>query len=173
MALILQTDDGNVAGANAYIDVATFAAYHADRGNAIPGTPTNEQLEQAIIRATDYLDQRFKFVGRVINGRRQTTMWPRMDAWDCDRNLVTGIPLEVKEATAEYALRALTAVLNPDPERDASGAKVQSKSQQVGPIAQSFTFVSGAAFSMPTYPAADARLRRAGLIMSGGTLLRA
>lgn len=173
MALIVQTNDGNAAGANAYIDVATFSAYHADRGNAIPGTPTNEQLEQAIIRATDYLDQRFRFVGKRLLGRDQTTEWPRMDAWDLDRDLVTGIPLEVKEATAEYALRALTAALNPDPSRDASGAKVQSKSQQVGPIAQSFTYVSGAAFTMPKYPAADAKLRRSGLILSGGTLLRA
>ncbi|WVW77400.1 head-tail adaptor [Stenotrophomonas phage vB_SmaS_Bhz59] len=173
MALIVQTNDGNAAGANAYITLAFFTAYHADRGNAIPGTPTDAQKEQAIIRATDYLDQRFIFVGRRLLGRDQTTEWPRMDAWDLDRNLVTGIPLEVQEACAEYALRALTAELNPDPSRDASGAAIQSQSQQVGPIAQSVTFVSGAVFTMPKYPAADAKLRRTGLVRSGGTVLRA
>lgn len=173
MALNVQTDNGNVANANAYITLAEFTAYHADRGNAIPGTPTDAQKEQAIIRATDYLDQRFRFVGRRLLGRDQNTEWPRMDAWDLDQDLVTGIPVEIKEAAAEYALRALTAELNPDPSRDASGAKVQAKSQQVGPIAQSFTYVSGATFTMPKYPAADMKLRRSGLILSGGTVMRA
>lgn len=173
MALIVQTSEGNAAGANAYITVAEFNDYHNARGNARPGSPTNEQLEQAIIRATDYLDQRFRFIGESLRGRQQSTAWPRRDAWDCSRDLVTGIPEEVKEATAEYALRALLGVLNPDPERDSSGVAVQSKSEQVGPISRSMTFAAGAVFTMPKYPAADQKLRRACLVMTGGTSVRA
>jgi hypothetical protein len=170
MALVLQDNTGTVAGANAYISVAAFKAYHDARGNTYaPGDPA---IEFAIIKATDYLDQRFNFVGRKLAARDQETSWPRMNAYDSDRQLVNGIPLEVQEATAEYALRALTAILNPDPTRDASGATVQSKSEQVGPIAQSVTYVGGAVFIMPKYPAADQRLIKAGLVRTGGTLIR-
>lgn len=173
MALIVQSNDGNVAGANAYITVAEFTAYHDARGNARPGSPTNDDIEKAIIRATDFVDARFNYVGRPLRGRDQTTDWPRMDAWDRYRNLVTGIPVEVKEATAEYALRALTIDLNPDPTRDESGMTVQSKSEQVGPIARTVSYAEGGAFTMPKYPVADQKLRGPGLTLNGGTILRA
>jgi hypothetical protein len=112
-------------------------------------------------------------VGEALRGRDQTTAWPRRDAWDYNGDLVTGVPPEVKEAANEYGLRALSAALAPDPDRDASGARVQSKSQTVGPISQSFTFVSGAAFTMPKYPSADNKLFRSGLAMTGGRSMRA
>lgn len=173
MALVLQDNTGTVAGANAYLSVDAFKAYHDARGNSY-GAATDPDIEKAIIKATDYLDQRFNFVGRTLAARDQTTAWPRTAAYDRDRNLVTGLPLEVIEATAEYALRALTAALNPDPERDASGAAILSKSEQVGPISESVTYAAGGStsFVMPKYPAADQRLLRSGLVRTGGTVLR-
>lgn len=173
MALIVQDNTGSVAGANAYITVAEFNAYHDDRGGDYSGAAADDEaIEAAIVRATDYLDQRFNFVGKKRLGRDQTTEWPRSDAWDRDRYYINDIPPEVKEACAEYALRALAAELNPDPERNASGVAVLSKSEAVGPISESVTFVGGAVFQMPKYPAADQKLVRAGLVRSGGTLLR-
>lgn len=171
MGLTVQDNNGSVAGANAYITVQQFKNYHADRG-ADTSAFDDEAIEAAIIRATDYLDQRFNFVGKKRLGRDQTTEWPRSDAWDRDRYYINDIPPEVKEACAEYALRALAAELNPDPERNASGVAVLSKSEAVGPISESVTFVGGAVFQMPKYPAADQKLVRAGLVRSGGTLLR-
>ena len=171
MGLTVQDNNGSVAGANAYITVQQFKNYHADRG-ADTSAFDDEAIEAAIIRATDYLDQRFNFVGKKRLGRDQTTEWPRSDAWDRDRYYINDIPPEVKEACAEYALRALAAELNPDPERNASGVAVLSKSEAVGPISESVTFVGGAVFQMPKYPAADQKLARAGLVRSGGTLLR-
>lgn len=173
MALIVQDNTGSVAGANAYITVAEFNAYHDDRGGDYSGAAADDEaIEAAIVRATDYLDQRFTFVGKKRRGRDQTTEWPRSDARDRDQHYVNDIPPEVKEACAEYALRALAAELNPDPERNASGVAVLSKSEAVGPISESVTFVGGAVFQMPKYPAADQKLVRAGLVRSGGTLLR-
>ena len=171
MGLTVQDNNGSVAGANAYITVEEFKTYHTDRGNSLAGS-TDPKIEAAIIRATDYLDQRFNFVGKKRLGRDQTTEWPRTDAWDRDRYYINDIPPEVKEACCEYALRALAAELNPDPERNASGVAVLSKSEAVGPISESVTFVGGAVFQMPKYPAADQKLVRAGLVRSGGTLLR-
>lgn len=172
MALVTQDDTGTVVGANSYIDVAYFKSYHDERGN-VYGTPTDDLIAQKIIVATDYVDARFNYVGQCLAGRNQTTMWPRLSAFDQNRLAILGIPQEVKEATAEYALRALTGDLNPDPERDLSGATIQSKSEGVGPITESVTFVGGATFQMPRYPVADQKLKRAGLVRSGGTLLRA
>ncbi len=171
MVLIVQDNTGSVPGANAYISVQDFKSYHDDRGQSYNGH-TDAQIEAAIVRATDYIDQRFVFVGKKRLGRDQTTEWPRTDAWDRDRYYITDIPPEVKEACAEYALRALAVELNPDPERDASGAAVLSKSESVGPISQSVTFAGGAVFQMPKYPAADQRLIKAGLVRSGGAVLR-
>lgn len=171
MGLTVQDNNGSVAGANAYITVEEFKTYHTDRSNAFSSF-TDLQIASAIIRATDYLDQRFNFVGKRLQGRNQSTEWPRYDAWDRDDYAINGIPGEVKEATAEYALRALSAALNPDPERDGTGAAVASKSESVGPISESITYVSGSVFTMPKYPAADQRLIKAGLTRTGGTVLR-
>jgi hypothetical protein len=49
-------------GANAYIDVAFMLSYHASRGNSFPVSPI-DGIEQAIVKATDYLDQKFSFGG--------------------------------------------------------------------------------------------------------------
>lgn len=175
MTLIVQTDNGAEAGANAYIDVAWFKAYHDARGNDYTAATDDPAIERAIIRATDYLDTRFKFVGRRRNGRDQTTEWPRTNAYDSGRNYVNDVPEEVKEATAEYALRAIAQTLVEDPTRDPSGRDVESRSESVGPIKEAVTYAQdgvGSAFSMPKYPLADRKLTKAGLTTSGGTVLR-
>ncbi len=173
MTLVVQDDNGGVAGANGYIDVAEFKAYHDDRGNDY-GTPTDPDIEIAITQATDYVDQRFRYVGQKRVGRDQTTQWPRSNAWDRDRYYVNDVPDEVKEATAEYALRTVNGeTLNPDPAEDESGATVQSKEETVGPITEKVSYVDGAQFSMPRYPAADQKLRVSGLIRSGNDVIRA
>lgn len=167
---LVQNDNGTVAGANAYITADEFRAFHGDRGTDLTGKQ-DADIETAIVRATDYLDQRFNFVGKRLT-LEQATQWPRMSAYDRDRYIINGVPKPIREACAEYAFRALTAALNPDPEADSTGATVQSKSSKVGPIEESVTYVSGAVFSMPRYPAADQRLIKTGLVRSGGTVLR-
>lgn len=167
MSFVVQTDDGDVEGANAYITLAEFAAYHGDRGNEIATFAATDR-EQAIVKATDYLDARFRFRGYKLNGNEQSTAWPRYDAYDNDKESVYGIPQAVKDATAEYALRALSLTsLNPDPVRDDSGRRVQSFSTNVaGAITESATYADAGKVELPEYPAADLKLLRAGLIMS-------
>lgn len=171
MGFAVQNNEGTVVGANAYITVQEFKDYHTDRGVDVSDFD-DQGIESAIVRATDYLDQRFIFVGGRRLGREQTTEWPRTNAWDRDRRYINDIPPEVKEACAEYAIRALSQVLNPDPERDATGRPVHSKSQTVGPISESVTFAYGGAYTMPAYPAADRKLVKAGLVRSGGNIVR-
>lgn len=170
MAFLVQNDSGNVVGATSYIPESLFIDYHADRGNVY--TATSTEIEQALVRATDHLDIAFRFVGDKLNSS-QATAWPRVDAEDIDGFLRTGIPEEVKEATAEYALVALTTPLDPTPTRDDTGRTVIEKTDTVGPITESRTYASGGAFELPKYPAADQKLFLAGLVVRGRDLLRA
>jgi hypothetical protein len=51
-----------IAGANAYIDIPYFKSYHNSRGNVF-GTPSDTALQNAIVKATDYLDQKYRYKG--------------------------------------------------------------------------------------------------------------
>lgn len=138
-------DGTGVAGANAYISVSYATAYHAERGNAWAGTTT--EMEQAIVRASDYLDQ------MPWGGTRLTTtqglQWPRV-TW--------GYPDAIKRACAEYALRARSAALESDEE---DGAAVKSLSTQVGPLQKQVVYsVSSRKASRRSYPAADRLIER-------------
>jgi len=173
MSLIVQDSSGSVSGANSYVTVAEFKVYHDDRGNDwVIIADSDTAIEQALIQATDYLDQRFTFVGKRKQGRQQSTEWPRINAWDIGRYYINDIPIEIKEAVNEYAFRALSAPLISDPDRDSTGGIIQSKSESVGPLSESVTYVGGAAYTMPKYPAADMKLKKTGLVISGGTVLR-
>lgn len=172
MPIIVQDDDGLAAGANAYTDVAAFKAYHADRGNDV-SAHADPAIEQAIVQASDYVDVRFSYVGRRAN-RDQSTAWPRSGARDFDGYSLTGVPRVVKEAAMEYAFRALTGELMPDPQRDSTGREVLSQSKTVGPISTSFTYAqSSEGATSPRYPLADNMLRRAGLVRASNTVSRA
>lgn len=170
MAIVVQTDDGSAVGANSYISVDYFRAYHTDRGNSLGAyapSGSNGDIEKALVRATDFVDQRFRYKGYKCGGVTQPTEWPRYDCWDQDDFGVVGVPKAVKEATAEYALRTLLSQkpLNPDPTVSPTGAQVLSTTQSAeGVGSQSFTYAEGSSGTLPSYPAADTKLRRAGLV---------
>src|SRR5690554_3813411 len=128
-----------MADANAYIEVAFFKSYHDDRGREY--SSDNDLLEQAIIRATDYVDNRW---GDRFKGSRLTTTqaleFPRKSLRDRTNSIVEGIPAKLKQATAEYALRAIDNELAPDPEVHASGNRVTGMREKVGPIEEEFSF---------------------------------
>lgn len=172
MAFTIQNDSGDVTEANAYISVAELDTYHTDRGNAYTGSPDATAKEQAIVKATDYLDTRFNFVG-VVWATDQSTDWPRSNAMDNSGRLISGIPKEVKEATAEYALRALLDSLVADPTRDASGQSIKRESVKADVVETTVEFMDGNSFTMPKYPIADRKLTKAGLTIRGGNLIRA
>lgn len=159
-------EDGTiVANANAYVTVAEFRAYHGDRGNSLAGFSAGN-MEDAIVRATDYLDARFQFVGQK-RSRSQSTQWPRYNAFDTDNFMVGGVPVEVKEACMEYAFIALSEDINPTPERSPTGQVVSSKSERVDVLSESTTYATGDSFTLPRYPVADLKLARSGLIIVG------
>lgn len=170
MSLIVQNDDGTVEGANGYITVAEFRAHHTTRGVAT-AEHLDAAVETAIVRATDYIDARFNYRGRPMQST-QETVWPRWGAIDSGGYAIQGIHPAVKKAACEYALRALSGELLPDPTID-SGGQVVERSEKMGPMEETVKYSSGSVGpTLPAYPKADQVLRRAGLIVSGTTLER-
>lgn len=166
-------DGTGLATANSYVTVQEFRDYHDDRGNDYSSFATGD-IQKALVRASDYIDRRFRarFVGiRLREPNSQRMEWPRTNAFYLDGSNVLGVPIEVKEATHEYALRALSAALAPDPTYDDRNQKVVSKSETVGPISESTTYQSGGAvMKFRKYPEADELLRE--LVRAGREIQR-
>lgn len=170
MAFTVQDDEGNVANANAYITEAEFHTYVTDRG--LTHSHSSSQIEKAIVTATDYIDVRFMYLGDIRNSG-QSTEFPRSSLYDRSERLVSGIPRAVKEACSEYAFRALTATLLPDPSRDGTGQTLKSSKVKADVVESEKEFMDGGSYDLPKYPIADNKLRRAGFVVTGGNVLRA
>lgn len=156
MAFVPETGQG-LEDANSYTDLAFADSYHLDRGHVAWDRFSPLQKQQALVRATDYVDKRF---GRRFRGsrrsQRQALEWPRLDAFDDDRFILAEadeIPRALAKAVAEYALRAaMIGELAPDPplpvptqdlgqlnppsppSGDIVTGQVSSKAVKVGPI---------------------------------------
>lgn len=166
MAFTVQGDTP-VTGANAYIDVATFRAYWTDRGVDTTAS-LDAAVEVAIVKGTQYLDLRFEYVGSRLS-REQDLEWPRQFAYNDRGDFVTGLPTAVKQATSEYAYRALTSSLLADPTSDDSGLTIKAKEETVGPLTEKYEYDIKAGYSLPDYPQADRILIARGLVSSGST----
>ncbi len=167
MAFQPQDNDGNVDNANSYVDVATIRAYWLDRGVDL-SLKTDDEVQVAAIKATDYLDARYKWVGYQLR-RLQGTLWPRGGV----TSFLRGIPPALSDATCMMAQRAFTKELMPDPTYDPSGGKVTSVLKEVGPIKTQtqYSESSGAsiASTTPQYPEVTLMLQGAGLISSSNS----
>ncbi len=108
--MALTPEDGTgLANADALVDLATVDAYHTALGSAA-WTGTDAIKEEAIRRASNFLNTSFSWKGYPINGRTQAMSWPRHDVVDRNGYSVASdeVPIEIKNATAEVALRELT-----------------------------------------------------------------
>ncbi|MEJ7685630.1 MAG: DnaT-like ssDNA-binding protein [Variovorax sp.] len=102
-----------------YGTVAEADVYHADRGNA-GWTGRTIDKDAALLRASIYVDsvgrKQLKngtwvtmFPGSKAGGRAQLLDWPRTGAVDYEGNTIgdAEVPIEVRQATYEAALREL------------------------------------------------------------------
>ena len=189
--LLAQDDDGVTLKANTYADIDYFTSYCIMNGKSLVKTPaipginggagtdpvlySDDDIAVGLIASRRYMDGRWgsKYIGQRSQ-EFQSTEWPRQDAYDNSDYYVYGITDYLRDAQCEYGYIALTSGvdLNPVPSRDDSGQQVQRKTTQVGPILDSVTYVNGAAFTDPTYPAADNILRSRGYVRSGSSLVR-
>lgn len=129
MALI--TEDGAAkADAESYISVADASTYHSNRGNLTWATMSNQEMEEALRRATDYIEQVYR--SRWLGYRKTTTQalsWPRSQVPFPDGGVYAyyaddAVPVELKNACAEMAWKAAAGELAPDIEQRVKREKV-------------------------------------------------
>lgn len=155
-------DGTGVADANSYTDETFADAYFLDRSDATWAAADSASKQAALIKATDYIELRFKDRWKGILAPEATTLsFPRQYFYDRKGEPVDfandGIPSDIQKATAEYALRALSADLLPDPTAADSGQAIKRTFDKVGPIETEIEYEGGAARPdlIRPYPAAD------------------
>lgn len=109
-------------------------------------------------------------IGGTDTGRPQPLSFPRSNLLDRDGILVVGIPLKLKQASAEYTVRQLSTALRIDPTDEGN---IIRKKEKVGPIEEETEYSESAPASdlIKSYPAADRLLSE--FIISSRTLIRA
>lgn len=133
MALVKETGSG-LSNSNAYDDVAGVTAYLSDRGYTLTGTTPLQ--EAAIIKASDFLDSTYTWLGSRVSAT-QSMAWPRAGASDIAEGFSIAsniVPNAVKRAVAELAYKVTSGViLLQDLDRGGRLASVT-----VGPISVSY-----------------------------------
>jgi len=104
-----------LANANAYCDVAFADQYHLDRPavGTTWGVATSDQKSAAILWATKLMDAAWFWTGYPTDAV-QALLWPRggmlkRNGWEYVD--IHTIPIEIKNATAEYARQLLVSDL--------------------------------------------------------------
>lgn len=135
--MAIDVEDGNgLADSVSYLSAAEFKEYADARGMSYEGK-SDDEIEQALIRGTSWLDSTFRsrWPGVRLNGRAQALAWPRSGATDADGEEIAEdeIPAEVLDATAEAAYRELNepGSLSPDLERGGAIRRLKAGSVEV------------------------------------------
>jgi hypothetical protein len=161
MAFLVEDGTG-LAAANSYLSVVNFKTFHNDRGSDFSAFG-NSEIEKGLVKATDYIDRRYLYVGGRVNTRDQALEWPRSNGSDPDGNLIASdsLPFEITESCAELALRALNGILMPDIGFDPTGGYVTEATDVVGSVRHTvkYSTLQGRS-NFPSYPSPESLLRR-------------
>ena len=125
MSLVVETGTGSATG-ESFCSVSDALAYHAARGNATWATITTTQQEQALRRATDYMEAVYsqRWAGTRTTSA-QALSWPRYNVFvNGFVTLSSSIPRAVINACSELALRAAAGELLSDSTQQKTRTKV-------------------------------------------------
>ncbi|MFC4729097.1 DnaT-like ssDNA-binding protein [Coralloluteibacterium thermophilus] len=144
-----------------YGTLAAADEYHAARGRAEWVGASEPDRAAALVRGSDYVDQRYAtagcgatFPGTRTGGRNQERAWPRTGAQDRDGNAIPPdqVPAEVERAAYEAAYREL---LNPGSLSPDYVPAQQVTREKVGPIEVSYAGSQDGSGSRPVIPVID------------------
>jgi len=129
MALVVENGTG-LSNANSYVSIAEADAYFVDT-DPTWGLLTDPSKTTHLIKATRFIDGRYRtrFAGVRLRGRTQVLEWPRSGVQDIQGYPLQGVPIEIKNATCESALRDIIGDLIPDVDRGG-----MERAVTVGPI---------------------------------------
>ena len=168
MAFIVEDGTG-LSTATSYGAVADADSYFTDRSSAAWTALSAGAKQVALIKATDYMDNIFRFIGiKMLN--TQALQWPRSAAYDPDGYIIEGVPVTLKKACYEYALRASAAELAPDPTYVDSNAILTMEKDQVGLVSEEKRYAVNQPNTIRAYPMADAMIKY--LTMPRGEIFR-
>lgn len=159
MPITLIVEDGTgVPNANTLASVAFVDTYHLERFN--DGWDGDAEAKaSALVVATDYLRTRFQYKGVPTHPpEEQNLPFPRRDLEDDDGRCLDPftVPLLVKEATAEFALAAITSKHELVTSRVGDG--VTRRRERVGSIETDVEYLVSEAST--TYPRALSKIAR-------------
>lgn len=125
MSLVTETGTAS-ATSESLCDVTTALAYFTNRGNATWLALSTAQQEQALRKATDYMEQVYKlqWQGLRVNNI-QALDWPRVGVTANGYYVLsTIVPVAIQRACAELALRAAAGDLLVDTTQQKTTTKV-------------------------------------------------
>lgn len=167
-------DGTGLINANAYGTVQGFKDYFADRGVDVSAI-LDPTIQTILVKATDYIEKRWhgRFKGSLeFPDTPQALSFPRLNLYDSEGRTLTGVPVMLEQGVYEYAFRANSEALAPDPEFGTNGKIATKTTDIVGPIEETREYSAGGAvdYLFRPYPAADALLRP--LLRGGGGVIR-
>ncbi len=175
MAFVFEVQDSDVptATANAYVSVADFKDYCDGRGYDYT-TPayTDAQIQEAIVRATDFMDGRWTYAGYRYDDE-QSTECPRRDVWNASGTLYLDfLPAALIQACSEYAKIDLIDGLSLSPnsvDNTTPGQLTYLRTRVEGAVEKEQHFHASKGYgasSNPSWPVADKYMRQTGLLTS-------
>lgn len=96
-------DGTGLENANSYVSVLDADNYFSARGVTEWESLEEAQKETALIKATDYIDNVFQWLGKKLTAE-QALRFPRKKLFDYEGEEVEGIPTALKQAVCDAAL---------------------------------------------------------------------
>ena len=100
--MIVENGTG-LTDSNSYVSVVFADDYFSARGVSGWDALEVEQKEQALIRATDFIDNIFQWCGKKASAE-QALRFPRVNVRDYEGNVIEGIPTCLKQAVCDVAI---------------------------------------------------------------------
>lgn len=96
-------DGTGLTNADSYVSVAFADTYFSARGVSEWALLTQAKKEQALIKATDFIDNIYQWYGKK-EFEHQALRFPRVDIQDYEGAEIKGIPLCLKQAVCDASL---------------------------------------------------------------------
>tara|TARA_R110000824_G_scaffold21496_13_gene80093 strand:- start:2061 stop:2612 length:552 start_codon:yes stop_codon:yes gene_type:complete len=176
IAADLTVEDGTgLAAANSYISLADTSTYHALRGNEEWADATESDQVVALVRATDYVESRWTFTGTPFT-TTQALGFPMETIYLNNRgaDVSETVPVEIEEATAEYALLVLgtgVALVDLSPAVDQTDPNaIEYFREKIGSLEEETHYDTkrGTKITL-AYPTADKIIKASGYLAGGRT----
>lgn len=162
----VQDPDTPTETANAYISVDELKDYCDGRGIDY-SAKTDDEIEQAIVRATDYMDGRWTYAGYRYDSD-QSTECPRRDVYDSYGYNVDGFPRAFILACCAYTVIDLIdgKTLMPNSQDNTAAGMIIKERKKVDEIEREYQYSENKGFQWPRWPLPDKFMRQSGLITS-------